>query len=261
MAESVFVRHAKPLRHRSPGLRAGPDGAEISTQYGIGWTPIVKLSPTKRRWPVAAGARRSTPSQTSDDLHRYPAPYPAISSARWQKSRDSRRTQILPAGGSSETWALIVRAFPARRGGPGRRAVDDELRGVWSPWRSGAHASRDGAPFALTADDASPPRAPPACIFLARPQHHEPHAGAGGRPAHRARRRPTPSSSSTSTTSRPPTTTGPHGSDRPRLHGQRHRDAHPAKMLRSGGLRVGTPRDRKRQSDTSELPLEVGASA
>ncbi len=114
MAESIFVRHANPCVARVQAYVPGPTASMISTRYGIPIDQIVKLSSNEAPLGPSPGVRSALRAVAdSDELHRYPAPYPSELIRAMARAAGVAPAQILPAGGSSETWALIVRAFSA----------------------------------------------------------------------------------------------------------------------------------------------------
>jgi histidinol-phosphate aminotransferase len=174
MAESVFVRHANPC---VTGVRAyvpGPTTSMISTQYGIGVDSIVKLSSNEAPLGPSPAVRSALHAiADSDDLHRYPAPYPGDLIRAMAKSAGLAPAQILPAGGSSETWALIVRAFS--RAGEEVLVVEPSMTSfaeLVTMAERRARVLEIAPPFALTADDVLAATSPATrVIFLCSPNN------------------------------------------------------------------------------------------
>jgi len=174
MAESVFVRHANPC---VTGVRAyvpGPTASMISTRYGIGLDSIIKLSSNEAPLGPSPAVRSALHTiAEGDELHRYPAPYPAELVRAMAKSAGTAPTQILPAGGSSETWALIVRAFS--RAGEEVLVVEPSMTSFAELTTIAERRARIlemAPPFALTADDVLAATSPATrVIFLCSPNN------------------------------------------------------------------------------------------
>lgn len=114
MPDSVFTRHANPCVQGVRAYVPGPTAASISSRHGIPIDRIVKLSSNEAPLGPSPRARAALHAVADgDELHRYPAPYPADLVRAMARVAGLSPSQILPAGGSSETWALIVRAFSA----------------------------------------------------------------------------------------------------------------------------------------------------
>ena len=155
MPDSVFVRHANQCFRNVRAYVPGPTASMIAQQYGIPIDEISKLSSNEAPLGPSPAVRAALHAVAdSDELHRYPAPYPIELVRAMAKSAGVAPAQILPAGGSSETWSLIVRAFSA----PGEEVL------VFEPSMTSfaelvimserrARVIDMPAPFALSADD------------------------------------------------------------------------------------------------------------
>jgi histidinol-phosphate aminotransferase len=114
MNDSVFVRHANPCVSDVRAYVPGPTAGMISARHGIPVERIVKLSSNEAPLGPSPRAREALRAIAGgDDLHRYPAPYPTPLIEAMARAFGVAPRQVLPAGGSSETWSLIVRAFSA----------------------------------------------------------------------------------------------------------------------------------------------------
>jgi histidinol-phosphate aminotransferase len=112
----IFARNANPVVKRLRPYIPGPTAKEISLRYGIALERMVKLSSNEAPLGPSPKVREALHSLADgDELHRYPSSsVPELRNALAEQLGVSAR-QVLPAGGSSQTWPLIVRAFSRPR--------------------------------------------------------------------------------------------------------------------------------------------------